>query len=532
VLLLRVLVTLVVPALSLPALAAEHPLTVGSVARGILKPQEPGVVEMWRAALRDLRPEVRAAAGRAVTIGVSRELGPLVLEALASETDVGVLDELTRAAVVLHPESHDATLVSRVRSVEEAQALARALLRVRAAGARVHLPALLKAGFKPEASYVDALLGEPGVQEWLVRQALDQGDPELWRAVLQAGGLERAGLPPEALVQGLSSSNGDIRVHTLSYLVERSVKSEAITPAVRSAFEGTTPVGEVALPEAIRRELLSRALGSVARVLPEWNAQLSLEAARAYRELLWPPTLSLFTRAERDTLSRMLTGEKDDLEKRLQGRARSSGARPQDQEFVLWTLSGLPPGYFRGVLEATGCSPAENMLGGVDVSFHPDGRPRRLVRHESRLLKDCREAVTILGASVIAPAGLVPKGNATILVLLDPEVVACSDERPPSSGLRPPSRAYGQIREPKRVRNASPNYPENAAKAGREGAVVLEATVSPSGCISGLRLVSSPDHSLTWAAIQAVSKWRYTPTLLDGQAVPVIMTVTVNFRLS
>jgi len=27
-------------------------------------------------------------------------------------------------------------------------------------------------------------------------------------------------------------------------------------------------------------------------------------------------------------------------------------------------------------------------------------------------------------------------------------------------------------------------------------------------------------------------RWRYTPTLVDGEPVPVIMTVTVNFRLS
>ena len=33
------------------------------------------------------------------------------------------------------------------------------------------------------------------------------------------------------------------------------------------------------------------------------------------------------------------------------------------------------------------------------------------------------------------------------------------------------------------------------------------------------------------AAIEAVRQWTYTPTLLNGVAVPVIMTVTVNFQL-
>ena len=33
-------------------------------------------------------------------------------------------------------------------------------------------------------------------------------------------------------------------------------------------------------------------------------------------------------------------------------------------------------------------------------------------------------------------------------------------------------------------------------------------------------------------ALRSVVQWRYTPTLLNGVPVPVIMTVTVNFRLN
>ena len=33
------------------------------------------------------------------------------------------------------------------------------------------------------------------------------------------------------------------------------------------------------------------------------------------------------------------------------------------------------------------------------------------------------------------------------------------------------------------------------------------------------------------AAVDAVRQWEYTPTLLNGVPVPVIMTVTVNFQL-
>ena len=60
--------------------------------------------------------------------------------------------------------------------------------------------------------------------------------------------------------------------------------------------------------------------------------------------------------------------------------------------------------------------------------------------------------------------------------------------------------------------------------------MILEATISRSGCVRELRTLRG-HGMLTAAALSAVAGWRYTPTLLDGVAVPVIMTVTVNFRL-
>lgn len=61
--------------------------------------------------------------------------------------------------------------------------------------------------------------------------------------------------------------------------------------------------------------------------------------------------------------------------------------------------------------------------------------------------------------------------------------------------------------------------------------MLLEATIDVCGRISALRVVRAPAPDLAKAAIDAVYRWRYTPTLLDGQPVPVQMTVTVNFKL-
>jgi protein TonB len=60
--------------------------------------------------------------------------------------------------------------------------------------------------------------------------------------------------------------------------------------------------------------------------------------------------------------------------------------------------------------------------------------------------------------------------------------------------------------------------------------VVLEATISREGTIEGLRVVAG-HPLLTPAAVDAVKQWKYLPTLLNGEPVEVITTVTVTFSL-
>jgi protein TonB len=68
-------------------------------------------------------------------------------------------------------------------------------------------------------------------------------------------------------------------------------------------------------------------------------------------------------------------------------------------------------------------------------------------------------------------------------------------------------------------------------RARVSGIVILEATISPTGCVRAARVLRSVELPLDVAALRAVSGWRFTPTLLDGIPVPVVMTVTVNFTL-
>jgi len=80
------------------------------------------------------------------------------------------------------------------------------------------------------------------------------------------------------------------------------------------------------------------------------------------------------------------------------------------------------------------------------------------------------------------------------------------------------------------IHKVTPTYPPIAVAAGMQGTVVLAATISKSGTIENLRVVSGPPM-LQQAALDAVGRWAYRPYLLNGQPVEVETTVNVVFNL-
>jgi protein TonB len=80
------------------------------------------------------------------------------------------------------------------------------------------------------------------------------------------------------------------------------------------------------------------------------------------------------------------------------------------------------------------------------------------------------------------------------------------------------------------IRKTIPVYPPIGLAARAEGTVILAATISKTGTIENLRVVSGP-ALLQRAALEAVNTWRYRPYLLNGQPVEVETTVNVVFTL-
>jgi len=80
------------------------------------------------------------------------------------------------------------------------------------------------------------------------------------------------------------------------------------------------------------------------------------------------------------------------------------------------------------------------------------------------------------------------------------------------------------------LQKVTPSYPEQALKAGLQGAVVLQAWIGADGSIRDLKLMDG-SLLLGQAAVKAVRQWRYKPYLRNGVAVEAQTYVTVNFRL-
>ena len=107
----------------------------------------------------------------------------------------------------------------------------------------------------------------------------------------------------------------------------------------------------------------------------------------------------------------------------------------------------------------------------------------------------------------------------------------------PAVLVSPPlQKAPGPVRladlpvAPRKVVDVRPVYPDIARQARKEGTVVMEAVLDPTGRVTQLRVIQSVPL-LDQAAMDAVRQWRYTPSTLGGHPVSVLMSITIRFTL-
>jgi protein TonB len=102
---------------------------------------------------------------------------------------------------------------------------------------------------------------------------------------------------------------------------------------------------------------------------------------------------------------------------------------------------------------------------------------------------------------------------------------------PPQAATPKRIRVGGQVEKAKGIFQPTPEYPPLAKMARIQGTVRLEAIISRDGTIQDLKVLSG-HPLLVKAALEAVQRWRYQPTLLNGEPVEVITEIDVNFSLA
>ncbi|HKV62322.1 MAG TPA: TonB family protein [Candidatus Acidoferrum sp.] len=88
----------------------------------------------------------------------------------------------------------------------------------------------------------------------------------------------------------------------------------------------------------------------------------------------------------------------------------------------------------------------------------------------------------------------------------------------------------GDVKQAKLISSVPPTYPMLAKNQHVSGNVLVDALIDLNGKVTTMKVVSGPTL-LHQAAMDALKQWRYQPATLDGKAVPMHLTVTIQFRL-
>ena len=142
-----------------------------------------------------------------------------------------------------------------------------------------------------------------------------------------------------------------------------------------------------------------------------------------------------------------------------------------------------------------------------------------------------RLAIGVLAEELMVRASSAPDQ------ISDPGECAALPPAPPPSVPTPTVVEYGRVR---RIRQGGvvqramllgqvrPIYPAEAKTAGIDGAVIMEIVIGRDGRVMQTKVISAHPLFMS-AATDAVRRWCYKPTLLNGEPVEVVSTVTMNF---
>jgi len=187
---------------------------------------------------------------------------------------------------------------------------------------------------------------------------------------------------------------------------------------------------------------------------------------------------------------------------------------------------------------------ARTIMTPVPPYRHPAARPQAAPAPRGDVRPVCIVCVTsrpanltpTRGANTNEPIGIQELGSGEIPAAPCPSCIdigQTNGPRPPVANEprrgKPPV-VHTQIDPAMLIHRVEPTYPILPKQLGRSGRVELRAIIATDGTIQSLRVVSG-DPLFYQSALDAVSQWRYRPTVLNGEPVEIDTFITVIYNI-
>lgn len=495
-------------------------------------------VEAVAAAIEADDPMTRAVAARIAAVSAHPSFAPAIERAWGKERHIAAAAEQVRALLIIRGAAAAATIEARLGELpaasvdvyaawvaaQQPEQLAALITKL---NARANAPGLDLSIHVWSA--LNALDSQPEASERLLRGWMTVATPVGWRATLErlaagGGSASRDAVVIDALKTPIAST----REATVWYLVVRVAKGQPVTSAVLAAAMPQTGVEAAPTWESFGRELLARrhsgtrTADRTALLAAESSANMSDARAIA----LLPQLTDSERRALKSTLGRSFPNA--EAEKRT-----PSPDSNQSASGTMRTIPLLWPGFLESLLNAAKCAAERTTTFGIaSVTYRPDGRVAKLQIDSTPLPGGCSQVLATLARITLADPRRPPAAGVSELLVLPigTDLVDCSNRMPAEPAE--PVKIGGAIQTPRKTKNVVPDYPSQLQQRGVTGAVILEGVISPTGCMTSVSIRQGVVPALDFAALKAVSGWQFAPTVIDGVARSVTMTVTLNFSLA
>jgi TonB family protein len=337
-------------------------------------------------------------------------------------------------------------------------------------------------------------------------------------------------------------------LRSLTRLISPFIVALVIAPASAQQAQPRDPRSDVPRPASSREAALQSALAADPGVIANWLELARLQEQRgAVADAEQTLRSALAQRADASSVLRTLaqfygrTGQFDKAVATLESAAAQNPNDPQGHQIVATY-------YWEKAQKDTALSREEKLRyleSGIAateraIAINADYVEALTYKNILLRMKANLESDAVRRDSLIAEADQLRNraielqkarsGGRTAIGEPPPPPAPPGSSDPMVSGGMAPVRVGGNIKTPTKIRDVRPVYPPEAHAAGISGMVILEVLIDASGNVEAAKVLRSIPM-LDQAATDAVKQWQFTPTHLNGAAVPVIMTVTVNFTI-